>query len=419
MNSNRPVERREVKELAAPAATVTRQPRGYGRWFTMAAFAGIAAVANVAAGLSVKYLPMRPDVGIWRAYPSNPWLDGWTRWDAGWWCTIASRGYNFIGGSGGVQRPTHFFPVYALLMRAVGAVIGDVMLAGILVTLAAGLGCAIAFHEWCKHWLQSEATRIAVLVLLLYPFAFFLYGAVYSDALSLLLTLFAFVLLENDRPILAGLAGAVATGTRPVAPALVLGLVLRMLELRGFFAWTAGRSGKRSSWSLRFGRLRLRDGGVLLSVLGVGVYSFYLWRRFGDPLNWINTLEDWGVRSGPATWFKVGSFQQLAQGHWTYVQLFLLANLVPMILVLALLPHVFRRFGWAYGSYTVMALAIPFINDPELTGMGRYILPAFPCFAAAGDFLSRHRGAAWPLLAFSGTVMLGLLSAFARWYWLA
>ncbi|MFO0656808.1 MAG: hypothetical protein U0787_17245 [Polyangia bacterium] len=32
--------------------------------------------------------------GTWRALPQNPWLDGWLRWDAGWYYELATQGHD-------------------------------------------------------------------------------------------------------------------------------------------------------------------------------------------------------------------------------------------------------------------------------------------------------------------------------------
>jgi hypothetical protein len=50
--------------------------------------------------LSLAVLPLNPDPSVatpaggpWRGFPTNLWLDGWARWDAGWYDHIAKHGY--------------------------------------------------------------------------------------------------------------------------------------------------------------------------------------------------------------------------------------------------------------------------------------------------------------------------------------
>jgi Gpi18-like mannosyltransferase len=211
-------------------------------------------------------------------YRGPGWLEGWAQWDSGWYQFIADHGYTY---SPGRQGPAAFFPAYPLLMRAVGAVVGNVFVAGVLVTLASGIGATVLFWRWLQERLDSAAARTALLLFVLFPYAFFLFGAVYADALFVVAVLGAFTLVERDRPWLAGLAGAVATAARPIGAVLVVALVVRVLE-----------RGERPSW---------RSAGVLVSGLGIGAFSTYLWVRFGDPLAFSTIQEAWDQEASAET----------------------------------------------------------------------------------------------------------------------
>ena len=66
---------------------------------------------------------------------------------------------------------------------------------------------------------------------MLYPYAFYLYGTVYADALFVAASIGAFVLLERNRPWVAGGVGALATAGRPIGIAVLVGLTVRAVEL--------------------------------------------------------------------------------------------------------------------------------------------------------------------------------------------
>jgi Gpi18-like mannosyltransferase len=123
-----------------------------------------------------------------------------------------------------------FFPAYPLLLRGLGLLGLDTYLAGVLVTMVCGLLALVLFARWARTRADEDTARDAGLLLALYPCAFFLYGAMYADAFFLLLIVAAFLLLERGQLWPAVLLGAVATAVRPVAPALVLGLLARRLE---------------------------------------------------------------------------------------------------------------------------------------------------------------------------------------------
>jgi hypothetical protein len=340
------------------------------------AFAGVAAVIFVWQQISVRvflFAPV-PDHG----FPDYRFFEGWTRWDSDWYLHIAQRGYFYDGP--GKQSAVAYFPGYPAAMRAVSWVVRDALVAGVLVTYAAGLAAAGLFWRWCRDVLGAPAARVALALLLVHPFAYFLMGAVYSDALFLAAALAAFVALERDHPWLAGLAGAVATATRPVGVAVAL---------------------------------------ALLSVGGLAAYLAFQWWRFDDPLAFtrVYTAVGWSHQVDLETILKYRFFWLLRHGGlWDAPNMVLALQGVLTVVMLALVPVVVRRLGWAYGLYALIVIMMPASGSDEFLGMGRYTLAAFPCFAAGGALLAlRPRLAAvWLTLS---VVFLGLMSStFARWY---
>ena len=152
-------------------------------------------------------------------FPGAGLLRGWVQFDGGWYGNIADQGYALIEGA---QSNVAFFPLYPLAMRALHGVFGSSYGAGIAVTFACGLAAAVLFRRWCAARLDPAAADTALVLLVLYPYAWYLVGAVYADSLYLLAGLAAFLALERDRPLVAGLLGALATATRPVGPAIVI-----------------------------------------------------------------------------------------------------------------------------------------------------------------------------------------------------
>ena len=189
-----------------------------------------------------------------------------------------------------------YFPGYPIAMWLVAQVVRNAALAGMVVTVVSGLGAVVLFGRWTRLRLDDRTTRLAVLLLVLYPFAWYLFGAVYADAFYLVAAIGAFLLVEGGHPVLAGLVGAVATATRPIGPALVLGLVLVVVERRGGFRHLRA--------------LRRSDFGVLLSFVGMVAWSTYQGIRWGNPLLFsrIEGAPGWNQAFGPTTWFKVTFF---------------------------------------------------------------------------------------------------------------
>ena len=114
-------------------------------------------------------------------YSGPSLLEGWVRFDAGWYRSIAEDGYYFRGDD--EQSSVAFFPVYPLVMRALHSVIGgDTAAWGIFTTLLSGLAVALLFHRWCVPRLGTRRAQFALAAMLLWPYGWYLFGAVYADA---------------------------------------------------------------------------------------------------------------------------------------------------------------------------------------------------------------------------------------------
>ena len=208
------------------------------------------------------------------------WIDAWVRWDSNWYGGIAENGYFYHPGQ---QSPIAFFPSYPMAVRLVAELVGDVQVAGVLVTVLCGAASLVLFWRWLDGRVTSRARRLATASLMAYPYAFFIYGAMYSDALFLLCVLAAFTALEARHFALAGLIGAVATAGRPVGLALVAGLVVRTLEMLA--QSTSGRDKVSFRELVRaLTTVRPRHTLVGLSVAGLLGWMAYLWFVFGNPV---------------------------------------------------------------------------------------------------------------------------------------
>ena len=375
--------------------------RSAGGRRAVAAFLGITAVLFVVSAVASIWLPNPGDQVIppfrgWR------WLQGWAQWDSGWYYAIATGGYGYLPGK---QSTIAFFPTYPLAMRAVATVVGNAYVAGIVVTVASGAAATRLFFGWLSDRLTPAGAWAALGLMLLYPYAFFLYGAVYPTAIFVMTIVGAFVLLENDHPVLAGLVGALATAARPTGVVLVIALTVRAVERRR----AAGTP------------LRWTDAGVVISSLGLAGFCFYQWRRFGDPFTFITVQSAWDQESGLRTWLKFRFFEDLGTlgtrnilGSLSY-----LAHPVLTFAALALVPRVYRRFGYGYGTYALLAVLVPAVATKNFFGMGRYLLAAFPCFAVAGELLAERPKLARVVYPALAVVLLGLTAAYSQGQYLS
>ena len=397
-----------VEAPEAPPRQSAPQRRGLtprDKWFPVVAFAVVAGAVVAVSVVAHSLLPlMHP---FHRHLQGTRWADAFGWWDGWWYVGIARKGYEFFRP--GRQSPVAFFPAYPLGMRYLGSFVGGPLVAGFLLTVASGLAIAVLFHRWCVAKLGTARARLAVLLLLLYPFAFYLMGAVYADALFVAASLAAFLAMENDRPVLAGLAGVVATASRPVGAALVLGLWVLAMERKGIFAGL----GRREVAA----RLRPADAALLLAPFGLVAYCLFLWARFDQPFAFLDVAgaPGWDQPPGFHTWFKVHWVKAIWNGPWTNGHFgHLVINALATVVTAAFIPSVFRRLGWGYGVFVTIAVVATAVSTKDFVGMGRYSLAAFPCFAVAADMLVRRPRLARGVLAVSATGLVVLAQLHAR-----
>ncbi len=297
------------------------------------------------------------------AWQNDPFIDMWLRWDCGWYQAIAERGYSYTPGQ---QSAVAYFPLYPLLMRGVMAFGVDVFISGIAVTLISGALGAVVFHQWART-LKPDAADWALTLLLTWPFAYYLAGAVYSDALFLLVVACAFLFLERRQLLWAVLFGALATATRPVGPAVVLGLCARAWELDL-------REGKPLSWKTAL---------PLLSGAGAVAYMVYLGMAFSDPFAFMHSQAGWGQLTN-----QPGFKPALFNGHRDWPGF--VSPLIHLTLALGLLALAWpmrKRLGWGYSVYVVAVLALPLYSSRDFIGLGRYGIAAFPSLLVLAEAL--------------------------------
>lgn len=427
---------RTLVRPTSPAVESSRYP-----WpAVLGSFAVLAVLLTAVVAVNDRY---RPDTG-WSSVLHGPsWLDGWFQYDAGWYYHIATQGYFYNPGQ---QSSIAFFPTYPVGVRGLGALLGDHQVAGSLLAVLAGAASVLLFGRWVWSRLPRPAALTALAVLMLYPYAFFLYGAMYADSLFLLCAVAAFLALERRWFWVAGLLGALATAGRPVGVAVAVGLVVRTLEILATERREA-REAAAATLPVTVGAgpadappadlepaatrtavgwrdlleavrgVRVRHLGVLLSATGLLAWCVFLWLEFGNPLAFVEveSAPGWNQGVGPRTWFKIVFLGTLVKGPYDVAALLTLQALACLCAVL-LLRRTWRLFGWGYAAYAAVVLLIPIIGTKDFMGTGRYVLVAFPVMAAAGDFLAGSRRA-WvrPVaLAVCGLLLLALTSLFGR-----
>jgi hypothetical protein len=334
-----------------------------------------------------------------------------SQWDARWFLEISLNGYE------NVPQAAAFFPVYPALVHGLAWATGSELVAGVLISLAAGAVAAWVLAELARPLLGPRAARDAVLYLALYPIGFVL-TSLYSDGLFLALAAGAFLAATRGRPVLAGVLGGLATGTRLLGLALLPALALLL-------------------WRGRDARSLARLAPLLLIPAAVGLYALYLDWKLGDPWAFTSAQADWNRDAswlGPLDGLKDavlsagrgardlldmpadGPGHDQRVGLWNLTHLALLAGAAWLTWV------AWVRLGAAYGVFSAATLAIALAAPAEgfpLVSLPRFLLADFPLFlalAAVTDGRPRARDGTLVVFAALGAVCA---AAFARGIWIA
>ena len=298
--------------------------------------------------------------------------------------------------------------------------LGSSLVLGTLLSLvAAGLG-AWCVAEIAREKLGADGARDTVLILALLPTAY-VFTAVYSEGLFLLLSAGSFLAAQRGRPWLAGIAGALAVATRSMGLALLPALV--------YLLWPRSR---KDAWRLL---------PLLLLPAALGLYALYLDRELGDALAFTDAqATGWGrelATLGPlgGLWMAVQAgghgalellrdlpragteiSQPLQVSWWNVVHLALLVPLAWLTWV------AWKRLGRALGLYAattlLVILSVPSEGFP-LVSLPRFVLTDFPVLIALAAVVKDR-----PRLRTGVLVALGALSAaagiaFSRGEWVA
>jgi hypothetical protein len=360
---------------------------------------------GLAAGAYTHQVGWTEHKGLWPLYA----------WDFNWYRLIAEAGYPAHQGG----RQYAFFPLWPLLLDWFG-VHRDIVLAAV-VTWAASAAAFFGVSEG----LPRERLRTA-LALACWPGSFALVLA-YPDALALAAGAWAAALALRDKPLAAGVLGAVAAAARPNGVLIALPL-----------AWLARGRGPRG-WI-----------GAALPVAAAAGVEGYLWARSDDATVFFDAQRLWG-RKGPsslgrwldhlgdlfqrhglliavlavvaavvlvAAWRRLGPWPTAIIAYVCAVAVLLAATkslqgfvdsaraalVIPLLVVLWRLGPRYRP--WAAFSTAVVVLLV---LSGTIQSFGRQSLFAFPIFWAISDGPRWLRLPPVAVVGFAGNLALVLL----------
>ena len=348
--------------------------------------------------LSIAVIPPKFDFlgGGFENYIKAPLIWGWANF-----LSIAQNGYS--------QYEHAFFPFYPLLIKIVSGLLGKSLLnynyAALLVTHFSLFFALIGLYQLSRKEYGDKAAKYSLLLLLLFPTAFFL-GSVYNESLFLALSVWSFYFARRDKWLFAGILGFFAAATRVVGIFLLPALFIETLK--------SNESKKIKYFALA------------LIPLGLACYIYYLNNISGNPLLFISDLSVYGGQRQPGLTllpqvfyrylFKILpniNYFYFPTLFYSYLELFT-AMFFSVIIVL-----LFFKSRLSYALYSLLAFITPTLTG-SFSSLPRYVLIIFPAFMLCSYYLSKLKVS----LRFCIFFILFIISAIAtalffRGYWLA
>lgn len=325
--------------------------------------------------------------------PSTSFIESWNRWDADRFRAINEFGYGAVGD----ETNYAFFPGFPLLVKALNLLDIDLTLAGLLVSLVAGLAAAVALGRLTG--LAGGRPELGVLAWALAPFAVYL-AAPHSEALFCAFAFWAWYYARTGRWWTAGLLGMAASVVRINGIFLAVGLVVLFLTTQGR-PWRKGPA-------------------VLLPFLGTvavftyfrvisGSWTIWFWaqgqgwgRRLNDPITAWQTMWDWSWNYGVAASWAVQYRSEILA--------------VTVLVAVTVILLVLRRWGEAaFVALSTASLATSTVYQ----SVPRSMLVLFPVWVLLAQWMTASKWVRVLAPAVLAPLMLLNVGAFMLGYWVS
>ncbi|MBI4508851.1 MAG: hypothetical protein HY698_04395 [Deltaproteobacteria bacterium] len=350
----------------------------------------------VGASLTFERSP-NPYQSGFRAFPDHWYLDAWFRWDAKWYKRIAEEGYRWQEGE---QSSVAFFPLFPYLARYLGKIVGNHLIAGLILSNTCTLFALYYMFRLGVSRLGEAKAKSALIFLLIFPGSFF-FSSYYPEGLFLLATCASTCSFFERRFFLAGTWGLLATLTRPTGILLFLALVAGHVY---------------DSWKQR---QKIRGEALWLALIPAGLllYMLFLYQQFGDPLVFARAQAGWG-RSAQ---FPLASlFEALARVNYRFprssTNMHALVEALCALSFLIVSILMIRRFHPTLWLIVMLGVLVP-LTSGGVMSMVRHASVLFPVFYYVAD-VTEDRPLVARFAVFVSTFLLCVYNLrFVNWYW--
>ncbi|MDQ2829331.1 MAG: glycosyltransferase family 39 protein [Chloroflexota bacterium] len=346
--------------------------------------------------VSLVYIKLDPTMPVPQGAPPILW--GLLRWDSLHLAHIVQYGYD--------RGRTPFFPLYPLLVKGLSLLVGNVFVAGLLLSHIALVVALFYLYALAQDTYDAATARRAVFYLAAAPAAVF-FSAMYKESLFVALATATLYHARKQQWIRAGLAGALAAAAHDTGVLLKAVIAVEALCYAGV----------RLSWTLRVSRVAVREQGNKVAAalpglaaaaavpIGLLAYMGYQAYALGDPLAFLHAEARWGRSLSPF------SVMRLIPGSLTVSGAF---DLLATLLFIPLVVGVVCQKDTAATVFTVAVFLLPLCTGQGTYSMTRFTLELIPCFVLLGRW-GRHVWAHRIIIALSLPTMIYISVLYSHW----
>lgn len=355
----------------------------------------------ITAFIGANVSPLQGGIGTMDAPSSMPGI--WTRFDSGYYLSIAQNGYD------DGESKLAFLPFYPVLIHVMALGQSSLLSWGgfIISNLSFIAACVLLWNIINKEFSEAIAWY-SVLTLAVFPTSFF-FSAVYTEGVFLLLSVLVYWFSLRKNYMWAAVCVSLASITR------VNGLLLIVIPLVEIVI----HRDKEWLWQL------IRT--AILACLGLAIYCLYLWAVYGSPFAFINAQSNW-ERSLVLPWQSILDAVAVVSGSlgepsdW-FMRLISAQDFLAATFLLLGTYLTWRWLGRSLFVYMVCISLLMLISHGPyhfgLWSMARFVIVLFPLFIVCGILLSkfpRYKYHFWTL----STIFLVFYTAwFANGRWVA
>ena len=286
-------------------------------------------------------------------YSPSMWLGMWGVWDSGWYLDIAQHGYSSIINAHG-EANYGFFPLYPLLMKYLGYIVGNTYIAGLVISNICLIISGVYLYKLVRTSYDTETSHRSITYLFLFPTAFILSAAL-SESVFLLLLILSFYYAARGSYMPSGIFGFFLTLTRPVGIAALIPLAYLYL--------------KQKKFALR--KIRPDALWLILFPAALVIFCVFCYHLTGDFFAYAHAQQTgWGrVFGNPLAVLLTNMLSKnINHSFSAYYALFSI-----IIILIGL-----KRIGLSYTLIALLLILIPL--STHVLSMPRYSAVIFPYF---------------------------------------